>query len=302
MKTSIAHTSPFLPPDLCESLADTVDRCLQSIATVDGRFIVNDTICFRKAPSGRQIPCVMNNSDYLPLNFKRHLATQEGCQSDAKVGRHTLDGLITARTFSPRYRLRDHGCAQEVASKYLSHIGLKETDHTDRAGTLARLCTLFGNRWLHDISALPQDVHALFESQAANVEGFALNVGIEVAVERPAAAMKSIDRLSQLFMDNHIAAGILITPTDRSSASRTWTTLRKRASIDRLEALNYLDYAICPLITVGFAPDDYSSQAPFLGTKGEVYELTPTGNTGGGGRFRVMTGEFGKTILRPIGI
>lgn len=297
MKIKIENDGQFVPPSIRDFAIDAVTNALQQITTGPDGFVVNDALHYRRQRNNKITACVMNSANFISKRFQLNLAKIPGCRGETKILDQGIDGLITSEFSGYGYRIKDKDDLIKVLHAYIDDKGFpQETVYTFFPMFYGMYVTGDG----YDISHLPQRVHHLFESKHV-VRQFRL--GVEFETGNVASSFRAINKLFTLFQSDKIDAGVFVTSIDKtSSATRIWPVTNRNGSFQELRQRNYTSQVSLPLICIGFAPDGFNKQAPFLGRTGGLYTLQSTGSRDHTGAYDVYVGEEGEEILRPVGI
>lgn len=292
MKVSIEHDGEFIPPAVLKRAISIVTNCLNNIKTTENEFIVNDTVHFRRQRNKKTTPCVMNSASFISKRFQDNLGSIAGCQGETKIIGQDIDGLITCQYIGDGYKIRDSNRLLEVLHDYIASKGLP-------ADSVYRLFPMFYGMYVqsdfYDIAHLPTEAQALFDLVSVNK---IFTLGVEFETGNVASSFRALNKLFVLFQSGHIDAGVFVTSIDKaSSATRIWPVSNRNGSFQELRQRDFMRQISLPLICVGFAPDGFDGNAPFLGRGGSLYQINPTGTSDGS--FEIYLGEDGEEILRP---
>lgn len=295
MKIKLEHDGEFIPPTILRTSIEIISTSLQKIVTCDEGFIVNDTIHFRKQRNNKITPCVMNSANFISRRFQSNLATFDGCRGETKIIEQDIDGIITCQYSGTGYKIRDENRLLEVLHNYIKHRGLPP----DSVFTLFPMFYgMYVQSDIYDIAHLSPEDQQLFDEVVVDKT---FRLGVEFETGNVASSFRAINKLFILFQAGHIDAGIFVTSTDKSSsATRIWPVSNRNGSFQELRQRNFMKQISLPLICIGFAPDGFDSNAPFLGRTGALYDIKYTGRQSP--PFDIYVGEDGEEILRPIGV
>lgn len=296
MKVKVVHDGRFLPRQVREVATQIVGDSLRQIVTRGDQFVINDTLYFRAQRTGRVTTCVMNSASFLSKSFQRNLAGYPGCNGETKIDGQNIDGTITLTVETTGYRIKDPNELLRVLHRYIEQEGLQRS-------AVYTLFPMFYGMYtgpgLYDIERLPADMHGLFE-EVPGVKQF--RIGVEFETGNVASSFRAFNKLFVLFQNNYIDAGVFVTSLDkRHCATRIWPVANRNGSFQELEQRRYLEQVSLPLLCVGFQPDSFDSNAPFLGKNGGLFTPEPTGRTDSTGAHQIYLGEDGEEILKPVG-
>lgn len=297
MKIKIEHDGQFIPPVIRDRAFDIVSHCLNEIRTSPDGFIVNDTLHYRRQRNNNVTACVMNSASFISTQFQRNLSQVPGCRGETNMSGQDIDGLIVHHYQGTGFTVRNKNRLLEVLHDYIDQRGLPQS-------AIFTLFPMFYGMYVqnafYDISHLPTEAQELFDRVPVDAP---FRLGVEFETGNVASSFRALNKLFVLFQEGHIDAGVFVTSTDKASAAtRIWPVTNRNGSFQELRQRNYLGQVSLPLLCIGFAPDGFDSQAPFLGRGGRLYQLQPTGAKDSTGAFDIFLGEDGEEILRPAGI
>ena len=295
MKIKLEHDGEFIPPAVLHKSIEIISSCLQNIVTCDHGFIINDTIHFRRQRNNKVTPCVMNSANYISKRFQSNLGKIEGCRGETKIIEQDIDGIITCQYSGTGYKIRDKNKLLEVLHNYIKSRNLP----LDSVYTLFPMFYgMYVQSDIYDIAHLPSTDQKLFDEVRVDKT---FKLGVEFETGNVASSFRAINKLFILFQAGHIDAGIFVTSTDKtSSATRIWPVSNRNGSFQELRQRNFMKQISLPLICIGFAPDGFDRNGPFLGRTGSLYHLQNTGKQSP--PFDIYVGEDGEEILRPTGV
>lgn len=297
MRVNVEHDGKFIPSMVRDDAIGKVSYCLDSIRTTAREFVVNDTVYFRRQRYGNATPCVMNSASFISSRFQRNLSQLDGCRGETNIDGQNIDGLIVINYVGTGYRIRDKNRLLEVLHEYIRHEGLPH-------GSVYTLFPMFYGMYVqssfYDISRLPRETWDLFDEVQVDSQ---FRLGVEFETGNVASSFRAFNKLFVLFQAGRIDAGVFVTSIDKAnSATRIWPVSNRNGSFQELRQRRYEGQVSLPLICIGFAPDRFDSQAPFLGRGGDLYTPRSTGQRDQTGAYDVFLGEDGEEILRPIGV
>jgi hypothetical protein len=295
MKVNIEHDGTFLPIDILNKTTDIIKDSLQLITTTGSEFIINDTLYFRKQRTGKTTNCVMNSALYLSKKFQQNLQNTAGCEGETKISGQNIDGFIEHEIIGHGYLIKDKNLLLQVLHAYIE-------DNKLPPRSIYTLFPMFYGMYvekgLYDIRNIPKRMHNFFEKIELNTT---FRVGVEFETGNVASSFRALNKLFVLFQEGEIDAGVFVTSVDKpTSASRIWPVSNRNGSFQELKQRRYMDQVSLPLICIGFAPDKFTSEAPFLGKNGSTYFPTKTSTVDESGKFQILAGEDGEEILKPL--
>lgn len=295
MKVTLEKKDEFTPPVLQEDIIRVVTSTLNDIKTTETEFVVNDKLCFREQRGGEITTCVMNSASFISNAFQNNLALYPGCQGETKIHGQAFDGLISREFNGTGYKIIDPDDILKVVHRYIYEASLP------RSSVYTLFPMFYGmyvERGYYDLNGLPEELHHLFEPQKFNCE---FKVGVEFETGNVASSFRAINKLYVLFQKGEIDAGVLVTSIDkRNCATRIWPVANRNGSFQELRNRNYEEQISLPLIGIGFAPDRFDQNAPYLGKGGGLYFPKPLGRVHKSGVYSIYEGERGEEILIQV--
>lgn len=295
MKTFNENEGMFLPKEVRNKAIARIKECLESITTDGDRFIINDEIHYREQPNGKITNCVMNSARFISSKFQESLGSYSDSEGETKIDGQAIDGFINIPYTGTGFCIRDKNRLLEVLHGYIAKKNLSASSiHT----LFPMFYGMFVERNTYSIDNIPDEFAKLFISKQISTN---YRIGVEFETGNIASSFRAINKLFVLFQKGEIDAGVFVTSVDKpQSATRIWPVSNRNGSFQELRSRNYQEQVSLPLICIGFAPDDFSTKAPFLGKSGQLYKLEPTGIPHKSGRFDIYTGEEGEEILKSI--
>ena len=155
---------------------------------------------------------------------------------------------------------------------------------------------MYGGEPRYPIDGLPESTHHLFVQHEVNRQ---FKVGVEFETGNIASSFRALRKLSDLFANGSIDAGVFVTSIDKaSSATRIWPVSNRNGSFEELRRRNYESGLDLPMLCVGFAPDGFSTEVPHLGQDGELYTIKLTDQQTEDGKYRVCITPSGSKVLK----
>ena len=295
MKISLEHDGEYLPDAVLDDVTTKVSASLDSIVTTGGRFVVNDSLFYRESRKGKITPCVINSATFLSKSFQGNLGALSNAKGETKILKQSIDGFIEYPYEGRGFQIRDKDKMLSVVHGFMEADSLS----ADSVYTLfPKFYGMFVQRTFFQISHLPEKFHNLFDLVKARTT---FRIGVEFETGNIASSFRAINKLFVLFQHGMIDAGVLVTSIDKkSAATRIWPVSNRNGSFEELKNRNYMSQVSLPLVCIGFAPDDFSDDALFLGRDGGLFELRDTGREHSSGRYRIYLGEDDEEILAEI--
>lgn len=295
MKTFIERDCNLIPEAVRNDVINKVTESLESIITINNQFIVNDTIFFRQQPSKKITPCVMNKASYMSGRFQSTLEKLPNCQAETILNKQAIDGLITVDYQGYGYTIQDRNRILEVIHDFMEQEALPQSSiHT----LFPMFYGMYVERGIYSIESLPEKHKDLFKKEVINKK---FKIGVEFETGNIASSFRAINKLFVLFQNGDVDAGVFITSSDKGNcATRIWPVSNRNGSFQELKQRNYQEQISLPLIGIGFTPDGFSRETPFLGKNGKTYFPSRTGQKHTDGNYEIYLDEDGAEVLLPI--
>ncbi|MDU1036852.1 MAG: hypothetical protein E7A30_11905, partial [Staphylococcus sp.] len=292
MITEIELDDGFLPPTISEIVKKNVTYSLNKIITINDKFIINDTSFMRKQSNNRITPCVMNSASFISSKFQHNLSLLRNCSGEININQQRIDGLIRVEYNGSAYRIKDKSKILEIAFKYIESKNLPNS-------VIYALFPMFYGMYVDRLCfSIPElnGIEHLFDIEQVN---YHYKIGVEFETGNVSSSFRAINKLNNLFHEGHIDGGCFITSIDKkNSATRIWPVSNRNGSFQELKNRAYISQISLPLICIGFAPDEFSQTAPFLGANGELYELENTYRRDLETNFEIFTKNDGLEFLK----
>jgi hypothetical protein len=284
------RTGDFVPEEISNDIVSIVSDTLQGIKTTESNFVINDKLCFKTQTNGKVTPCVTNSATFISSKFQSLLAEKIGCQGETKINGQAFDGFIQRSYSHTGHQIIDRNKLLEVIFTYIAENNMTESMvHT----LFPKFYGMYVERDCFDISSLPSSTHSLFHATKVTSD---FRVGVEFETGNVASSFRAINKLGILFQQGVIDAGVFVTSASRP---RIWPTSNRNGSFPELVNRNYENQISLPLICMGFSPDSYDKDAPFLSRSGGLYNLTSLKKMDPTGTYNAYRGENNEEILIP---
>ncbi|WP_323640930.1 hypothetical protein [Pectobacterium polonicum] len=292
MITNIELDDGFLPSSIAKIIKENVINSLNGIKTINDKLIINDCLFMRKQNNNQITPCVMNSASFISSKFQKNLSLLQNCLGENSINKQRIDGLITAEYNGLAYRIKEKTKILEVAFKYIES---KKLPDNAIYNLFPMFYGMYADRLCFSIPEL-DDIEKLFDIKKVD---YHYKIGIEFETGNVASSFRAINKLNNLFHEGHIDGGCFITSIDKkNSASRIWPISNRNGSFQELKNRSYISQISLPLICIGFAPDEFSHTAPFLGANGELYELEKTNQRDVKTNFEIFKRNDGLDFLK----
>ncbi|MGS0629096.1 MULTISPECIES: PDDEXK family nuclease [Photorhabdus] len=292
MITNIELDDGFLPNEIAEIVKNKVIHALNEIKTIDNKFIINDSSFMRKQNNNRITPCVMNSASFISSKFQKNLSLLPDCLGETSLLLQRIDGFISIEYNGLAYKLKDKRRILDVAFEYIESKKLAENVIYN---LFPMFYGMYADRLCFNLPLL-ENIKDFFEEKYVS---YRYKIGVEFETGNVASSFRAINKLNGLFHQGQIDGGCFITSIDKkSSATRIWPVSNRNGSFQELKNRSYLSQVSLPLICIGFAPDEFSHDAPFLGANGSLYELQKTNYRDEETNFEIFKNSEGFEFLK----
>lgn len=252
MRYSVYHQDELIPHA-------TWDRILEDIAyAFSPEYICNDTKWF-KVESGKAKPCVVNQAEYISLNFQSRLHDR-GWAVEKVLDGQRIDAYKDLAYVGNYVRMTADGLKEAISAL-----------DPARPDYIAVISKQYYSSYLRQLpSAEMQNVQPGLTVGNGELQ---LRVGLEFEVGNIASSFRAISKLNFLYEANHIDLGVFVTCLDRQDSTRIWPQSNRNGSITELEQRRFLTQIKFPSLVIGFAPDGYSRTAPYVNRAGQTYSI-----------------------------
>ncbi len=304
--------SKVLPSDLKRAVSKDIREALNSLVTVDDKFIVNDTAWRKNPTKGNRI--VVNQAPFITNGLERYLDESLSWIRQKKIDLFSLEGdseevvgergdrlqrFDAYKVFMTNEGMQLKGKTEEA--KILSgRIHQRDSKGLEGLASLAFLLeTHYRDRKCFALPISPDLDSQYFKESPAKTP---VRVALEIETGNIASSFRSIYKLSVLFRSGEIDVGVLVTSKRKDGgATSIWPPSNRNGSLEELEkrcAFKNLDF---PLILVGFMPDGIDESAPYLRANGTTYRIDGTATTKiGENTYRIGRNIAGKEIYTLV--
>lgn len=295
-------TSPSsIDPDVQAWVLRDVHMAFAAIATIDGRFVVNDTPWCALNDRGKVTPCVVNAAQFISSRFLKKLG-ERGWVEPFTANDQEIDAYVELPTKS----VCVYGVNEEDFPWFFAAHVATSRDGAGPEGQVSEPLDQRFGRLYHTLAqrASPVVREAMDASVATYLQPRGtlskIRIGLEFETGNIASSFRAITKLSNLHKANLIDAAVFVTCIDKRTAGRIWPISNRNGSFEELERRGHRGGIIFPLWEFGFAPDAYSANAPYLAASGSTYQIIATDDykTVEGATYRVFRGDRGKELLR----
>jgi hypothetical protein len=292
--TKIQQPGNSIPSFIRDKIIENIKISLDGITTINNKFIINDKLFYKSQNNKRPSPCVVNSANFISNKFQFELSKIDDCYGETTINNQSFDGLMNIEYSGKGYSIKDKNKIIEVIHQYIKNENLPSK-------CVYTLFPLFYGMYVERgyYNLLPELNFArdLFKEEDVNQ---VFKVGVEFETGNIASSFRAINKLNTLFHEKEIDCGCFITSNDKKNgATRIWPVSNRNGSFEELINRNYVDQISLPLVAIGFTPDDFCQEAPFLGFGGNLYTPEDTGRLNNTGEYKIFIGDKEEEILFP---
>lgn len=290
MQHSIIIEDSRIPSPVSKLVEAEVGASLKNITTIGDKLTVNDTKWFWLTPKNELKPSVVNSAKYITGKFASELRAQNWTTEKTLNGQR-IDGYKEVAVKLPVFNLKEEN--------YLNLLAELRTRDLNNYGEIAT--TIFQRYVKSSQPYLLEELAGLAELFEARSASCIYRIGLEFETGNIASSFRAIQKLDSLYDIGMIDAGVFITSIDKGScAARIWPVSNRNGSFEELNNRNYRANRSYPAIDIGFKPDDYSVDAPYLSETGQTYFMSENGIVDiGGVEFVEASAHDGVKKYRP---
>lgn len=286
------------PDPVDVSISARVERdiahALNSIVTIGNKFVVNDTLWFRKRADGNIRPCVMNMAGFISSKFQNTLRDDGLWQKDATFVDQEIDAYIELEAPGKRLRIPPDG-------RFIEFFGLHfaKSPALDLRKEFIRCWHNYVRVGINGLEQIDAKFRRFFKNVGDDVTK--VKIGLEFETGNIASSFRALGKLESLFVTEHIDYGVFITSIDKErAAARIWPSSNRNGSFTELRRRNYRANLTVPLWEFGFEPDAIDRAAPYFNNDSVCQPITTNRKlTVHGTVYEVFRRESEK-LLRPI--
>lgn len=294
MKVENRDSPSEVHSDIRNRIVSDVSASLESIVTQGDQFVVNDTLWH--AIQGQQVtPTVVNSAKYITGHFKEHLDQQADWETEKKISGQTIDGYIELPTPNA-FQISKEGLLTIISN-------LWEGDEVDADELFSQLYQRYYKRKSFLVTEKLSEYADLFTEV---LEPSIVRIGLEFETGNIASSFRAFSKLSSLFRQNEIDAGIFITSKDKdTTACVIWPQSNRNGSFVELESRDYKRNISLPLYEFSFAPDSTDQNAPYLAEDKTLYTPQATDEIRAWNKidyraYEVRCGNHQRAIYKPL--
>jgi hypothetical protein len=280
--------------EISQRVIRDVTDALQSIRTIENKFIVNDTPWFQLRPTGTVTPCVMNAAGFISSRFLQTLADEDhGWEKNREIRAQEIDGYIELQASRPRRRIPPQSFIEFFA------LRIKAQPVDDLRRTFLSDWHKYVEVGIPTLAGMQPRLRRFFERSRSRIAR-RVRIALEFETGHIASSFRALDKLESLFVLGEIDFGVFVTSINKAdAAARIWPASNRNGSFQELENRNYRNNRTIPLWELGFQPDEFRRDAPYLGTR-SLYAPVSTGKTlrHQGTLYEVFTRDRRERVLR----
>ena len=193
MQVFIESNDSFLPNNISSSIIDIIRDCLESITTINNRFIINDSLFYREQRPNKFTPCVVNSATYISSKFQAHLNSLSNAQGETTIQGQSIDGFIKIPYSGKGHVIKDKNRILEVLHGYIEDKGLPSSS----VNTLFPMFYgMFVERSNFGIKSIPTRFIELFQSKTIEMN---YRIGVEFETGNIASSFRALNKLFVLY-------------------------------------------------------------------------------------------------------
>lgn len=250
-----------------DQIYSEIETALNAIKTVENKFVVNDTIWHWKNPAGKIKPTVVNSAKFVTGIFQSNLKSQSNWIIEKRILRQDVDAYKEFEGVFRLFTLKEN--------KFISLLEALEKKTGKSSGPLST--SIYNNFCRNGASTLDEylkEVEQFFEVKDIPRK---LRVAVEFETGNIASSFRAANKLEYLYQEGSVDLGIFITSIDKPNcAARIWPASNRNGSFQELEKRGFGLGLSVPLWEIGFQPDSFNKNAPYLGDNQETYHLKKT--------------------------
>ncbi|WP_439636227.1 hypothetical protein [Oceanicaulis sp.] len=271
MRIETVYEDERLVDEIASLVRLPVEAALQSVVTSGNEFIVNPTLWYAKNQLGRPKPAVVNSAKYISRAFQEDLKAQ-GWSIEKTLGGQTIDAYTE---ISPDFDVTLFSLREDRFISVLSE--LKDRGEATYGLKASEIFRDFVTREAFYMPAFLNTVRERFEVKSGRPR---VRVGLEFETGNIASSFRAIQKLQFLSVSDEIDVGVFITSLNkRDCSTRIWPVSNRNGSFEELFARRYDQLRSHLALDIGFAPDGFSDEAPYLGEDGKLFTIEEVGAT-----------------------
>ncbi|WP_411820855.1 hypothetical protein ABFZ85_06635 [Hyphococcus formosus] len=294
MKIFDRHLSEVGNRKIADQIRSEIYAAINGIETREGKFVVNDTIWYWRNPEGNVKPTVVNSAKFITSRFQSNLEVHNGWSPEKKILGQDVDAY---KEFQAKFKLF---VLEE--SKFVELLQAYEKETGVSSGPIAS--SIYRRYCKGGSPTLGEELSAFESFFDVNSSKGYLRVAVEFETGNIASSFRAANKLEFLYSEGKIDLGIFITSNDKPNcAARIWPVSNRNGSFQELEKRGFGASLSVPLWQIGFAPDEFDGNAPYLSETGSTYELVPQNQniTIGNNSYEVWRDLKGQDRFKRIG-
>ena len=293
---------------LCISIEYDIAKAFSTLITINDSFIINDSKWFAFNDRKAITPCVMNAANFISGKFLQSLKdlgwNKQPKLANTSIEDQELDAYIEFPSDSRSFcRVREDDFPRFFYEYFhQNQLQLKSTLSNSVDVLFSTMYHAYCRRAVpFDDIIISRDLRVFFQNSQPTHES--IRVGLEFETGNIASSFRAINKLNLLYSENLIDVGVFITCLNKSNAAtRIWPVSNRNGSFEELQNRDYKNRVIVPLLEIGFEPDGFCKQAPYLSSKGSLYfpQLTDNSFNVNGIMYKEYITDTNKAVLQPI--
>jgi len=251
MQVQARKTPADIDPVVAARITADVTAALQSITTVEGRFVVNPTVWFGRKRSSQEVSVqVVNSASFLSKGFQSFLTTR-GWDTEKLLSGQRIDAYVEMPS-APGFQL-----SRQQLGTFIDQFTAAHPE-----SSIDSIVYRYIKRSCFNLALIDPAFHGYFTQTSASIN---IRIGLEFETGNIASSFRSLNKLNYLFRKGDIDAGVFITSLDKATtAAQIWPASNRNGSFTELEQRNYGETISFPIWEFSFAPDALNTAAPYL--------------------------------------
>lgn len=290
MICTVYFHNELIPKSISDLVINNVFCALESVTTVEDKFIINDTDWYWLNQRDKIMPTAVNSAQFISKRFLKSLEAN-GWSSEKTIAGQTIDSFIEVEIEGEQYSLSE--------GKFLPLLNEMRNSGVDNYG---RLSTYIFENYVQRKNPIKDEIVSTFESFFTITSGKkSFQIGLEFETGNIASSFRAITKLDGLYKTGKIDVGVFITSHDKANCShRIWPPSNRNGSFQELDNRHYQNSRSYPAIDISFKPDGFDKNAEYLRDDGTTYKMDVLGTVElDGGKYEKADAK-GRLVYRPL--
>jgi hypothetical protein len=264
MQVHKVYSDSRIPSALFDIILSDVDLALNCVKTTNDEFVVNDTIWYQQTPQGKITPSVVNSAKFITSVFQNAML-DAGWDKEKELNGQRIDGYKEFVLECLSFRLDE--------DRFLPMLQKMRDGNKINYGSIST--QIFSAYVESESPYILDDMLEYSDLLSVEKKKIKFRIGMEFETGNIASSFRAIQKLDGLYSEKYIDFGLFITSINKSTCStRIWPSSNRNGSFEELDQRNYKNQRSYPSIDVGFSPDRFDKNAPYLSDKGTTYQMT----------------------------